>query len=344
MTRSLPLAAVLLAACPAAAADPSPYANINPAVFPPDDPRAKDLPRMVALDQKRRLQEAGVREAKAFAAVQTREQWEAFRDARIKALRESLGTLPGPPKDLRITVTREWPGDGYCIRNIVYESRPGLWVSANLYLPLDPPAKMPGILISHSHHTSKTHGELQDMGMTWARAGCAVLVPDHLGHGERRQHAFVTEKDYPKPFRTGRQDYYFRYNLNLQLSLVGDSLMGWMVHDLMRGVDVLLEQPGIDPKRIILLGAVAGGGDPAGVTAALDPRIACVVPFNFGGWQPESSVLENPDRDFAWFGEGYWESTRGLRGGAAGGFAHFVIVGSVAPRMVIYGHEFGWDP
>ena len=35
---------------------------------------------------------------------------------------------------------------------------------------------MPGLLIVHSHHRDKTHGELQDMGMTWARAGCLVLV------------------------------------------------------------------------------------------------------------------------------------------------------------------------
>ena len=126
-----------------------------------------------------------------------------------------------------------------------------------------------------------------------------MLVPDQLGHGERRQHDFNTEKDYDKPFRVSRQDYYFRYNSNLQLSAAGESLMGWMVWDLMRGVDVLSKQKNIDKDRIIMLGSVAGGGDPAGVTAALDPRIACVVPFNFGGWQPESSVLENPDRDFA---------------------------------------------
>src|SRR5581483_11621628 len=104
------------------------------------------------------------------------------------------------------------------------------------------------------------------------------------------------------------------------------------------------KQPSIDKDRIILLGAVAGGGDPAGVTAALDSRVACLVPFNFGGWQPESSATANPDRDFAWFGEGYWETTRGLRGGAAGGFAHYVIVGSIAPRPLIYAHEFKWDP
>src|SRR5437764_1110366 len=66
----------------------------------------------------------------------------------------------------------------------------------------------------------------------------------------------------------------------------------------------------------------------------------CALPI---WWQPESSVLENSDRDAPWFGEGYWESTRGLRNGARDGFAHFVIVGSVAPRKVIYAHEFAWD-
>src|SRR5262245_66633439 len=104
-----------------------------------------------------------------------------------------------------------------------------------------------------------------------------------LGHGERRQHPFITAKDFDGKFAPGRQDYYFRYNVGMQLHLIGDSLMGWMVWDLTRGVDLLLGLPGIDKDRIILLGAVAGGGDPPAVTAALDTRIAAVVPFNFGG-------------------------------------------------------------
>jgi cephalosporin-C deacetylase-like acetyl esterase len=345
-----PLFALVLA-CAALASVAADFKDVDPNVFPKDDPRAKDRPKMMWADAKKRMQEANLHESKAFAEVKTKEQWERYRDARIAKLKESLGTWPEAPKDMKVKVTRTLDGDGFVIQCLVYESRPGLWVSANLYLPKANPdrkvgggaPKMPGIIISHSHHTPKTQGELQDMGMTWARAGVAVLVPDHLGHGERRQHDFRTEKDYDKPFRVSRQDYYFRYNSNLQLSACGESLMGWMVWDLMRGVDVLLKQTHIDKDRIILLGAVAGGGDPAGVTAALDPRIACVVPFNFGGWQPESRELETPDRDFAWFGEGYWESTRGLKNGARDGFAHFVIVGSVAPRKVIYAHEFAWD-
>lgn len=302
-----------------------------------------DLSAALRHELRQRMRQANERESRAFAALATRQQWENYRDQRLAKLRESLGTFPEVPRSLRIETTRQIVGDGFVIHNLLYETRPGWWVSANLYLPSRPPQKMAGILLSHSHHTGKTEGELQDMGMTWARSGVAVLVPDHLGHGERRQHPFRSAQDFDKPFRVSRQDYYFRYHANVQLSLIGDSLMGWMVWDLMRGLDVLLAQPNIDRQRLILLGAVAGGGDPAAVTAALDPRVAALVPFNFGGWQPESSRSADPDRDFPWFGDGYWESTRGLRYGARDGFAHFVIVGSIAPRKLIYAHEFAWD-
>ena len=131
----------------------------------------------------------------------------------------------------------------------------------------------------------------------------------------------------------------------MQLQLLGDSLMGWMAWDLMRGVDLLLARDGIDPKRIILLGAVAGGGDPAGVTAALDRRIACCVPFNFGGPQPETRypLPDDAETSFNYLGGTYWDSTRGLRLGGRDDFLHWVIVASTAPRHLIHAHEFSWD-
>jgi dienelactone hydrolase len=289
------------------------------------------------------MRAANLKENSAWKALQTRADWERFRDSRIHALRESLCEFPRVPKHPRVLVTRTVEGDGFRIENLVFEGRPGLPVSANLYVPAKGTKPMPGILISHSHHNPKSQGELQDMGMTWARQGCLVLVPDHLGHGERRQHPFKSQQDYPRPFRAGRQDYYFRYNAGVQLSLVGESLMGWMVWDLMRGLDLLLSRPGIDKDRVILLGAVAGGGDPAAVTAALDPRVKALVPFNFGGPQPDYAIPANRERDFYYFGIADWESTRCLRLGARDGFAHWVIVGSLAPRRLIYAHEFAWD-
>ena len=312
-------------------------------VYPRDDDKAKERTRMLSRDVRSRLQAASVRENRAWQQVKQPADWEKFRDARLQALRASLGQFPDPPKDLHVRVTRTLEGDGYRIENLVYETRPGLVATANLYSPSKPGRSMPGIVIAHSHHAPNTQGELQDMGMTWARQGCVVLVPEHLGHGERRQHPFRSSKDYARPFRVSRQDYYFRYNSGLQLHLIGDSLMGWMVWDLRRGLDLLLSRPGVDKQRIILLGAVAGGGDPAGVTAALDPRVKAVVPFNFGGPQPDDAIPANAERDFYYFGVGYWESTRCLRLGARDGFAHWLIVGSVAPRGLIYAHEFAWD-
>src|SRR5262249_1213512 len=266
------------------------------------------------------------------------------RASTLSKLKTSLGNYPAPPTSLNLRVLGTVMGDGFRIDNLVFESRPGLWVTANLYRPDKPAASMPGILICHAHHTPKEHGELQDMGMTWARAGCLVLVMDQLGHGERRQHPFVDAKSYPKMFQLSRQDYWFRYDNGMQLHLVGDSLIGWMVWDLRRGVDLLLAEKGIDPQRIVLLGSVAGGGDPAAVAAALDERITVVAPFNFGSPSPRPQYPFPPEKEARWnyAGRGSWESTRNLRRSTAEGFLPWLLVASTAPRQLVYAHEFGW--
>ncbi len=283
----------------------------------------------------------------AWSKIQSQADWESFRDDKLARLRQSLGQPDGPQPAMEVEVTgRHTDASGrFVVENIVYHSRPNVLVTANLYRPARPISGAPGILISHAHHTPKEHAELQAMGMTWARAGCFVLVPDHFGHGERRQHPFVSAESFPGSFRVSRQDYYFRYDLGIKLHLIGESLMSWLAWDLSRGVDVLLQQEGIDPRKIILLGAVAGGGDPAAVTAALDRRIAAAVPFNFGGPQPETAypLPEDANVSFNYSGSGSWESTRNLTRSASDGFLPWVIVGSVAPRGLIYGHEFRWD-
>src|SRR5260370_5389379 len=101
------------------------------------------------------------------------------------------------------------------------------------------------------------------MGVGWARQGAYVLIPDMFGHGERRIHPFTDEAKYSGSFRPGRQDYYFRYNLGMQLHLIGESLIGWFVWDLNLCVDVLLQQPGIGKPRIARCGSMAGGADPS---------------------------------------------------------------------------------
>ncbi len=308
-------------------------------------PETRAAARMIPDNLDERLHRANRRSSAAWNAVGSRQEWERFRDEKLRLLCRAIGPQAESPPELNLHITGKLKGPGYRIRKLVFQSRPGLWITANLYEPAEARGPMPGLLICHSHHAPKEHAELQEMGMMWARAGCLVLVPDMLGHGERRQHPFATETDYHQPFRVGRQDYYFRYDVGMQLHLAGETLMGWFVWDLRRSVSVLLSRPGVDPQRIVILGAVAGGGDPAAVAAALDGRIQGAVVFNFGGAEPESPypLPEDAEQVFNYAERGSFESTRNLRRSAADGFLPWVIVGAIAPRRLVYAHEFAWD-
>lgn len=282
----------------------------------------------------KRVESAALEERKAWEQVRTVPQWEAFRDLRVAALKESLGPFP-ERTPLRAEVTRKLDlGDGFVIENVIFESRPGLIVTANLYLPSEISGPIPAVVVVHSHHAPKTQSELQDLGMTWARAGTAVLVMDMLGAGERLQ-------SQPWP----RESYFSREALGKQLYLAGESLMKWFVWDLIRGVDLLLERPYIDVNRIVMLGAVAGGGDPAAVSGLLDPRIAAVIPFNFGEAGPEEHYTQGPrpyDPRTADPGWGSWESTRNLRLSIAQQFFPWLICAARAPKPFLYSFEIGW--
>jgi hypothetical protein len=291
------------------------------------------------------VKNANAKSSVEWNGIETKEEWLKYSQGKIAQLKTSLGKFPEETTQLNYKVLKSIPREGHTIECIAYESRPGFWVTANLYRSSNPTNEEPGIIICPAHHTPKENKELQEMGALWSRAGCMVLVLDNLGHGERRQHPFDGPDSYPKPFRLSRQDYYFRYDLGAQLQLLEESLMGWMYWDIHRGVNLLLAQKGIAKDKIILLGAVAGGGDPAAVAGALDKRIAVVVPFNFGGPQPETKYPLPADAEttFNYAGGGSWESTRNLRLSAKEGFLPWVIVGSIAPRKLIYGHEFSWD-
>jgi dienelactone hydrolase len=288
--------------------------------------------QMVAADVQARTGEAMRLDAEAWGRVRSVADWERFRDERLDDLRSALGLVGDEPEAIEALVTGELPGDGYRIRKLVFETRPGVRVTALLYLPDPLPASMPGIQIVHAHHRPKHQIELQDMGVNWARNGSAVLIPDLVGHGERGDDPFGE-----------RQGYYARYYEAIQLGLIGESLAGWMVADLICGTSVLLDLPGIDPERIVLIGAVAGGGDLSAMAAAFDDRVTCSIPFNYGGskrWRTD--LGDTPDVPNL-CGVGYWETTRNLRDSAVDGFLPYVIVAAAAPRHLIYAHEFAWD-
>jgi dienelactone hydrolase len=293
-----------------------------------------DVRRMLETSVRSRIAKQAEAEKKEWQKVNTIRDWNLFRDKRLKALNLFIGTFPErTPLNAEINARID-PGDGFVIENIIFESRPGLFVAANLYLPEKYSRRVPAIVVVHSHHASKTQSELQDMGMTWARAGTAVLVMDQLCAGERVQ---------TQPW--SRESYYGRYNLGNQLYLAGESLIKWMAWDIIRGIDLLTERSFIDAQRIVLLGAVAGGGDPAALAAVLDQRIAAVIPFNFGEAGPEEHYTEGPrpyDFETADPGWAFWETTRNMPKSVSEQYFPWFICAAMAPRNFIYSFEVGW--
>lgn len=295
-------------------------------------------------DNHARMRVDMARQTAAFDKVATPAEWEKFRDERLAAMRTSFGSTgqplaPAPlpaeakpsPGGCEITGTTE--GDGFRVANLVIAGRPGLPITANLYMPATPSNSMPGILIMTAHHNPKVQSELLDMGATWARSGCLVIIPDNIGYGERRQQPYG-----------GREDYRWRYFMGMQLETVGESLMGWMVADLRRALDVLTVQPGVDPKRIIALGSVAGGGDVVSVLAATDNRVTCVIPYNYGSATAVKPVSDDETTWINFIGWGDMDTVRCLRNSGRDGFNPWMILAASAPRRLIYAKEFPWQP
>ena len=73
----------------------------------------------------------------------TRQEWEARRGDIRKHLQQSFGTFPETPCPLEPKVLGVLQRDGYRIENLVYESRLGVFVTANVYLPWPLRDRMP---------------------------------------------------------------------------------------------------------------------------------------------------------------------------------------------------------
>lgn len=102
--------------------------------------------------------------------------------ARILSL---LGGLPEYRGPLNARVMKTTKRDGFAIDHVVFESLPGYWVTANMYLP-DGGGRHPAVLMSMGHwDAGKAAGQLLSSNL--AKKGFVVLAYDPVGQGERQQ-------------------------------------------------------------------------------------------------------------------------------------------------------------
>jgi hypothetical protein len=112
-----------------------------------------------------RLSEFEIANRQAKAALKTKADAEAYLASVREKIRACFGPFPEKtPLNARITGVAE--REVYRIEKIIFESRPGLLVTGNLYVPKDRTVPLPGVigLCGHSEN-----GKAQDVYQSWSR-------------------------------------------------------------------------------------------------------------------------------------------------------------------------------
>jgi cephalosporin-C deacetylase-like acetyl esterase len=203
-----------------------------------------------------------------LAEVRDRAGWEKERPRLHRQLLDMLGLWPLPPRtDLHAVVTGKVERERFTVEKLHFQSLPGLYVTASLYLPKGVKGPVPAVLYVCGHsnvvidkvpYGSKVF--YQHHGIWYAEHGYACLIPDTLELGEipGEHHG------------TYRKDRWWWQTL-------GYTPAGVECWNGMRAIDYLQSRKEIDGKRIGVAGR-SGGGATSWWVGAADERVQCLNP------------------------------------------------------------------
>lgn len=177
-------------------------------------------------------------------------------------------------------------GSGYHIEKIIFESKPGRYVTANLYMPDAAKTPVPAALELCGHGWNGK-GAYSRSAMLLAANGIAVLVVDPIGQGERLQ---LIDKDGKSLTRGATTEHTL---LNAGLNLIGTSLAAQEYWDNHRALDYLLTRNDIDAERIGVYGS-SGGGTQTAYYVGLDPRVKVAAICSFFSTRERTMELQGP--------------------------------------------------
>lgn len=232
------------------------------------------FPRMVQEYFVDRVREQEAKNIQRLDSLKTKADAEEYVRTVQKKIREAFGPNPErTPLNVRITKTIE--RDTYTIENIIFESRPGFLVTANLYIPKGITGPVPGVVGTCGHSRNGKAGDAyQSFSQGLARKGYVVLIYDPLGQGERVQYS---GDDLKSTIGLGTREHLHGGN---QQFLVGENLAMWRAWDGIRALDYLLTRKEIDPKRVGVTGN-SGGGTMTTWLCGVEPRWSMAAPSCF---------------------------------------------------------------
>lgn len=212
------------------------------------------------------------------------EEWDQMAPQLREQLLIAQGLWPIPERSpLKPVIHGKLDCGDYTIEKVFFASRPGLYVTGNLYRPVGFSGPRPGVLSPHGHWPEgrfyeanakqveadlasgaepfevSARSPLQARMVHLARMGCVVFHYDMIGYADN------TFLHHTADFVTAEDGLWLLESMGLQ------TWNSW------RALDFISELEDVDPDQIVMTGA-SGGGTQTFVLSALDERIKLAVP------------------------------------------------------------------
>ena len=219
----------------------------------------------------------------AWRAVSNTAEFDARRAILREAMIKRIGGFPSARTPLNARVTGTQRRDGYRVESVIFESRPGAYVTGSFYVPESSrfPAPHPVAIELCGHSPlGKNAPKYRRVAMLAAKCGVATFVVDPLGQGERTQ----CKED------IGGSPVSAHLRLGVHAMLLGHGLAAFELWDAIRALDYLDSRVDMRHAGYGALGN-SGGGTQSVMLSAIDGRIAATA---------TSSFLSNLREQTAW--------------------------------------------
>lgn len=233
-----------------------------------------------------------------FHPPQTVKQWQQ-RSAKVRRqVLVATGQWPPPARpDIQAVVHGRVEREDYTVDKVYFESAPGHFVTGSLYRPKGTSGPHPAVLTPYGHWQG---GRYQDLGseqvskeiarggeryeagglhplqarcVQLARMGCIVFMYDLLGYADSQQLSENTiHRTSAETVFAGSEGWSF-YSTPAELRL--QSPLGLQTYNSLCALDWIVGLPGVDDKRIGIVGG-SGGATQVLLLGAIDERPAAM--------------------------------------------------------------------
>ncbi len=201
----------------------------------------------------------------------TKEDWANYQNELKSKFGSSLAKFQKTPLNAKVTGKLE--RENFTVEKIIFESHPGFYVTAALFIPKNRPKPAPAVIYCSGHTELGFRSDVyQRVMINLVEKGFVVFAFDPIGQGERLQ--YVDKQSGLSEVGGPTTDHSYS---GVQTLLTGTSLSDYFIWDGVRAIDYLETRKEVDAKRIGITGR-SGGGTQSALIAAYDNRIYAAAP------------------------------------------------------------------